>query len=66
MGFVFGVVLGAIVGAIIAVLAFMDVYDGIVSRFENRVNDEVKRRLSGVAVKVNAHVNVWEDDLGRG
>lgn len=66
MSFVFGVALGAIVGAIIAILAFKDVYDGIVRRFDNRVNEEVKRRLSGVDVKVNARVNVWEDDLGRG
>ena len=66
MGFVIGVVLGAIVGAIIAILALKDVYDCIVSRFDNRVNEEVKRRLSGVDVKVNARVNVWEDDLGRG
>lgn len=66
MSFVFGVVLGAIVGAIIVILAFKDVYDGIVRRFDNRVNEEVKRRLSGVDVRVNARVNVWEDDLGRG
>ena len=66
MSFVFGVALGAIVGAIIAILAFRDVYDGIVARFNDRVNEEVKRRLSGVDVRVNARVNVWEDDLGRG
>ena len=32
--------------------------------FEDRVNEEVRRRLSGVDVKVNARVELLEDDLG--
>lgn len=49
----------------LAVLLAMDsVWKRMVSGFEERVNEEVKRRLKDVSVKIEAPVVVWEDDLG--
>lgn len=57
-------VFGAILGALAMFFAAKNSHDSFVISFEDRVNEEVRRRLSGVDVKVNARVNLWEDDLG--
>ena len=59
-------VFGAILGALAMFFAAKNSHDSFVRSFDDRVNEEVRRRLSGIDVKVNARVKFWEDDLGRG
>lgn len=57
-------VFGAALGALAMFFAAQNAYDNYEKSFEDRVNEEVRRRLSGVDVKVNARVELLEDDLG--